>query len=445
MDRGIFRALVSDNAWLDGANVELWFETFLPDPFQPRHLRLSDDRRRVHLVVGPRQAGKSTLIWKTLAERGEPAFYINCEDPSMREWLTSPARFLVDLSEIGAGEGLPLFFEEVQALDEAGLFLKGLVDRKIGRAIYATGSSAFDLESRTRETLAGRARRHLLLPFSIDELPGSDHPSGSLLERAERRRLAKRAAVLGNYPGVWASSRPEDELADLAEAFVLRDVSDRFDIRHLGAFRKIVQLAASQIGNLVNFSEWASLAAIANDTVAHYCQLLDGAHIIRLVRPFVGGKRAEITSSPKVFFLDNGLRNQIFGGFTSLEERADRGALMENLAFSELSKVLNPLLDGLRYWRSKSGAEVDFVVEHQGRLLAVEVKAGDAHGKVGRGQRSFVEAYRPERLLVVNDGEHPSREVGESQVDFLGIERLAGTVRHWLDHPPGRIPRDASA
>jgi len=427
------RTLAADNPWMEGGNISDWYARFLPDPFWPRELELAPDPRRVNLVVGPRQAGKSTLIWKTLERTGEPALYLNCEDPSIRQWLTSPALFLADLDELRVG-AVPLFFEEVQVLDDAGLFLKGLVDRRTGRRIYATGSSAFDLEARTRETLAGRAHRHLLLPFSIAELPldAAGAASSGPLASLRRRRLVARMAVFGGYPAVLASPRPETELADLAEAFVLRDASDRFKIRHLGGFRKLVQLAASQIGNLVNFSEWASLAAISNDTVADYCRLLEDAHVLRLIRPFVGGKRAEITSAPKVYFLDNGLRNQIFGGFQPFDERADRGTLLENLVFTELSKVLNPLLDGLRYWRTKAGAEIDFVVEHQGRLLVVEVKAGDTRGNVGRGQRSFLDAYSPERLLVVGQGDHSTREVGSTPVDFLGVEDLAPAVRGWL-------------
>ena len=151
-------------------------------------------------------------------------------------------------------------------MEEAGLFLKGLVDRRTGRAIYATGSSAFDLEARTRESLAGRAHRHLLLPFSVAELAAARGAGqGRLIAKEKRRRRVERMLIYGAYPAVWTASAPERELADLAEAFVLRDVSDRFQIRHLEGFRKVVQLAASQIGNLVNFSEWASLAAISND------------------------------------------------------------------------------------------------------------------------------------------------------------------------------------
>ena len=159
MDEHLIRALRVANPWLRGEPLGPWFERFLPPVYVHRRLRLQPDH----------QAGKSTLIWQTLASGGRPALYLNCEDPSVRTWLRSPALFLADLEEI-APEVPILFFEEVPALPEAGLFLKGLVDHKTGKEIYATGSSSFALEAETRESLAGRARRHLLLPLSLSEI-----------------------------------------------------------------------------------------------------------------------------------------------------------------------------------------------------------------------------------------------------------------------------------
>jgi zinc protease len=88
-------------------------------------------------------------------------------------------------------------------------------------------------------------------------------------------------------------------------------------------------------------------------------------------------------------FLDNGIRNQLFGGFGAVESRADHGTLFENLVFSELAKLTNPLLHTVRDWRSKAGAEVDFVIAHQGRILACEAKAGDARGRLSRSSMRF--------------------------------------------------------
>ncbi|MEE8524805.1 MAG: ATP-binding protein [Thermoanaerobaculia bacterium] len=438
MDEPLIRALRTANPWLRGEPLEPWFERYLPPVYIQRRLRVVADHRVV-LVVGPRQAGKSTVIWKILADAGRPALYLNCEDPSIHTWLHSPALFLADLEEL-APDVPVLFFEEVQALPEAGLFLKGLVDHRTGKKIYATGSASFDLEAKTRESLAGRARRHLLLPLSIAEIAEvSDRRQslagarpGAALRKADLADTIERLLVFGGYPTVHMAAEPRAELATLVESFIVRDASDRFRIRHVAALRKILELAASQIGNLCNFSEWAALAGISQNTVAEYCRLLEETHVLRLLRPFIGGKRAELTKAPKAYFLDNGIRNQIFGGFAAAKHRADRGALVENLVFSELYKNLNPLLDSVRYWRSKSKAEVDFVVEHQGRLLVCEAKAGDVRGKISRSARSFIDAYRPERFLIVHDGARENLDLGGTPVELLGLTELDATVRRFL-------------
>jgi predicted AAA+ superfamily ATPase len=425
IDQHLMRLLGTSNRWLQGAALQPWLKQRLPDRYLPRSLAIQAGDRAA-LVVGPRQTGKSTLIWKTVADLGRPVLFLSCEEPSIREWLRSPGLFLADIEEISPVT-TALFFEEVQALDNAGLFLKGLVDLHSRRQIYATGSSSFDLEDAIRESLAGRARRHLLLPFSIGEIAAT-------LESAQLPQLAldeavERLLIYGGYPTVHLSPQPVAELAGLVEAFVIRDASDRFRIRYPAALHKILELAASQIGNLFVFSEWAAVAGISNDTVSEYCSLLEQTHVIKLVRPYVGGKRAEITSAPKVFFIDNGIRNQLFGGFQPWQQRADRGPLLENLVFSELHKSLNPLLDRIRYWRSKSGAEVDFVVEHQGRLLAIEAKVGDVRGKVSRSARSFTEAYQPEALLIVSQGQYPESELGSTRVCFVTVAQVSQLLK----------------
>ena len=90
MDEQLIRTLRTANPWLRGEPLEPWFQRFLPASYVQRRLEVRAGRR-VALVVGPRQAGKSTLIWKTLADGGRPALFLNCEDPSVRTWLRSPA------------------------------------------------------------------------------------------------------------------------------------------------------------------------------------------------------------------------------------------------------------------------------------------------------------------------------------------------------------------
>ena len=282
-----------------------------------------------------------------------------------------------------------------------------------------TGSSSFTLKARTRESLAGRARRTLLLPFSVDEVAAT-LPSGLVPAVREARLLElwERITVFGGYPEPWLDDAPAPLLHHLVEAFVLKDASDLHDIERPLVFRKLLELAAADVGNLVNFSNWATVAQAARTTVVRYLTIAEEAHVLRLVPPFVGGQRAEITGTPKVYFLDNGLRNAVFGGFGASTGRADRGALWENAVYAELLKRVE-LLDEVFYWRSKSGAEVDFVVRRQGRLLAIEVKAGGLQRpKLTRAARSFLAAYRPVCLGVVNAALRLDTEVEGVAVRF---------------------------
>jgi predicted AAA+ superfamily ATPase len=403
MDPALLAILRTHNPWLDRpADQPALLAASLPEPFVPRRRRLELRPGRAELVVGPRQAGKSTWIREVLTHFADPVLVLHAEEPRIRELAHSPALALDALTEVLAPETL-LLLEEIQHLAEGPLFIKGLIDLDRTRRIVATGSSSFAFSARTRESLAGRARRTLLLPLSLQEVaalvPAELAPA---IRDARLHELWEKLVVTGGYPEPWFDPDPATTLHYLVESFVLKDTSDLHQIERPSVFRKLLELAAADIGNLVNLTDWASLAQASRNTVGRYLEIAEEAHVLRRVPPFAEGKRSEVTGTPKIFFLDNGLRNAVFGGFKASRERADRGALWENATFNELAKRLE-LLDEIRFWRSKSGAEVDFVVRRGDRLVAIEVKAGDLpRPTVSRGTHSFLEAYRPACLGVVN-------------------------------------------
>lgn len=421
MDAALETALQEDNPWIRSPEVlPRWLQHRLPERVVVRDLALRQGGRwekpgKAHLVIGPRQAGKSTMLWSHLAARTEPVLYLDCEQALVRDWCRSAPLFLAGLADLLRSR-VPLFFDEVQHLDDAGLFLKGLVDRRIGVPLLVTGSSSYHLASRTRESLAGRATRSRLLPFSFREvcadLAGAEPVSG---RRTRAERLA-RHVVVGGYPEVWLSDEPGPLLHDLVESFVLRDASDRFRIERPDVFRQLILLLARQVGSLVNLSEWASVLGAARETIAAYLALLEETHVASLLRPFAGGRRSELTSRPKVYLVDGGLRNQLVGDLRPLPGRADTGPLFEGWVFSELLKAM-PDDASLHYWRSTSGAEVDFVVSAKDRPVGVEVKAGPLRRPgLPRGARSFIDAYKPSRFVVANATLDHAERLGETEV-----------------------------
>ena len=379
---------------------------------------------RAHLVVGPRQAGKSTAIWSILASNPGHVLHLNCEEHLIREWCRSPGLFAGDLAD-WLPPGGTLFLEEAQWLDDAGLFLKGLVDARAGCRIAVTGSASFHLLARTRESLAGRATYHHVFPLSLAEVAPTAGSTVPAQHRREAREALERHLVFGGYPEAWTAEDPRPVLDDLVTAFVLRDASDRFHIARPDAFRLLLRLIAGQVGDLVSYSEWSRVLGIAATTVADYVALMEETHVLRCVRPFIGGRRAELTQAPKAYFIDNGLRNAVAGGFEALDRRIDIGKLLEGWVFSELHKRW-PEPGAVRYWRTRAGAEVDFVLEPEpGRLVAVEVKAsGGRRPGITRSLASFVEAYSPSLVMFVHRGDAHVEAMGSTEVRWIAAELL---------------------
>lgn len=435
VDQEVIAILRRDNGWLGNRRaLRSWLDDHVPTPFVTR-AAVEDNAAnwnrmdRAHLVVGPRQAGKSTAIWSHLVGQEEPVLFIDCELRPMREWCKTAPLFLADLDEL-VGAPVPLFFEEIQHLEEAGLFLKGLEDRRPGVPIFVTGSSAYHLRSKTRESLAGRATRTRLLPFSLAEVTddlGSEPPA---LRRALVQERLDRHVIFGGYPDVWLADDPGQILGELAAALAMPDGSELERIAKPEALRKLLRLIARQVGSLINLSEWASLLGISRPTVGAYLELLVDAHLVGLVLPFTGGRRSELTSRPKVYLLDNGLRNWLAGDLRPFDQIADPGPLLENWVYTELLKVL-PDDRAIHFWRSTAGAEVDFVVAGPKDRVAVEVKAGRMNRpKLPRACRSFIEAYGPRRMLLVNRTLDHTERLGETEVCWTPlvdlVERLSG-------------------
>ena len=433
MDRDLQTILLHDNPWIeDPGALGRWLGSHLPETFIPRDILDSAGGRwresdRAHLVVGPRQAGKSTAIWAHLGTVGKPALFIDCEQSLVQLWCRSAPLFLADLGEV-ATSPVTLFFEEAQHLENAGLFLKGIVDRGVGAPVLVTGSSSFHLGAKVRESLAGRATRERLLPLSLAEvshdlesLPGLAHSHASE-ERLERH------LVYGGYPDVWLGDSPEALLADLVEAIILRDASDLFRIGRPDAFRRLLRLAASQACNLVNLSEWASILGISRDTVASYLEILEASHVVAMVPPYAGGRRSELTKTPKIFFIDNGIRNHLVHSFRRPAERVDSGPAVENWVFGELRKTL-PFGMDIHFWRSTSKAEVDFVIDTGSAIVGLEIKAG-AIGRpsIPRSARSFIEAYRPKRFLMVSTDRFDPERIGATEVSWITLDEVASTM-----------------
>ena len=139
---------------------------------------------------------------------------------------------------------------------------------------------------------------------------------------------------------------------------------------------------------------------VSVSTIQSYLTILEKTYILSLLTPFVGNKRKEITSNPIFYFIDNGFRNQALHNLSmSLDTRQDIGLLVQSALFQELLKFkVQHFLDfKIHFWRTQSGAEVDFVLyKNQNCIIPIEAKYRTMKSPViSRAFRSFIEGYQP--------------------------------------------------
>jgi predicted AAA+ superfamily ATPase len=325
---------------------------------------------KILLIFGPRQAGKTTLAKKLLSEYGDPAAYFNCEEMSVRQHfaLGEPAKLKALL-----GDRKLVVLDEAQTIENIGAILKVFVDTYTGVQIIATGSSSFDLANKINEPLTGRAFSFTLLPLSLQEIR-----SVKPVDDTELHNLLR----FGSYPAIVAAGGNEEKeriIKNITTSYLYKDIFTFEKIKSPLHFEQLLKMLAYQVGSTVSLNELAENLAVSRQTTEKYLRLLEQSYVIRRVHSFSRNNRNEIRRSFKVFFLDAGVRNAIINDLRDTGDRTDTGALFEQWFFTELAKesALEIFGPDVRFWRTKQGLEIDFVVERAGDLRAYECKWGD--------------------------------------------------------------------
>ena len=399
------------------------------------------DGRHVITIVGPRQAGKSTLmnmlIRHLLSSGATPAaniFYFTTDDAETVTLLANIGDLLVFLRGNSTGSGrLYLFIDEVQRLASPGLFLKTLYDLDLDLKIVASGSSSLEIRSASKEHLVGRGRELVLYPLSFGDIAasrikglvasGGDIAQIQRLYGTDLLRTFQECAVWGTYPGVVTAAtmaERHDELQQIYQSYVLRDVSEFFRVQHTGIFNNLTALLAGSVGSQVQWETLAKTTKSSSQTIHGYVDLLEGTFVCRQVLPYTGNVVGSIRKMPKIYFIDCGLRNSVLSDFSALSSRSDCGHLVEQVVFQELCKILEPT-DRLCYWRMYAGShEVDFVVVRGESLVPVEVKdSGMKSPEIPDGISDFAQAFKPRGAIVMNRDFTGEAMSGATMVTFL--------------------------
>lgn len=325
-------------------------------------------RKKILIVYGARQVGKTTLVRAILKEHGSVDGYYNCEIPSIQDLLSSkePTQY----RKVFGGHKI-LVLDEAQNVPDIGLILKIMADHLPDLQVIATGSSSFELAQKTSEPLTGRAIGFTLYPFSYHEL-------STQFRSSERKVQLADWLVYGTYPEIALAGKKDGRilLDDLTNKYLFKDILIFQNLRRDDVVRKLLQLLAFQVGNEVSFQEIAKTLRVNVRTVIRYIDLLEKAFIIFRLTPFSRNLRKEITKKNKIYFFDLGIRNSIIQQYQPIDIRPDKGALWENYLIVERMKYwdIQQVIPNTYFWRTHDGQEIDYLEEMNGQINAYEFK-----------------------------------------------------------------------
>ncbi|MDP2338571.1 MAG: ATP-binding protein [Bacteroidota bacterium] len=352
-------------------------------------------KRKIVLVFGARQTGKTTLCNSILEGLSGRILKINGDEIKYLELLSSrdfsKMKLLVDGVDV-------LFIDEAQRIPDIGINLKIIYENMPELKMLITGSSSFELGNQVKEPLTGRTSTFKLMPFSLQEI----RQNASIFDIQQR---LEEFMLFGFYPEITHytnASEKEKYLTELSSSYLYKDVLELSNIRNSSKISNLLKLLAFQIGKEVSLNEIGQSLGMSQETVNSYIDLLEKSFIVFRLRGFSRNLRKEIGKRDKIYFWDLGVRNCIIQNFYPLTTRNDVGEMWENLIITERIKYLsnNQLNANTYFWRTYTGAEIDYVEERNGELFAYEIKYSKARNKA---PHTWIENYGNNFKCITKD------------------------------------------
>jgi len=327
---------------------------------------------RVITVLGPRQAGKTTLCKIAFPDYE----YVSLEDPDTRLYATEdPRGFLNQYSQY-------VIFDEVQRVPQLLSYIQTIVDEdNIKAQFILTGSHQLELSSAIAQSLAGRTAQLTLLPLSMSELDKNEELNADMLDGFMPGKHKDKINTARFYRSYF-------------QTYVERDVRLIINLKETAKFEKFVRLCAGRVGQLFNQSSLANDVGVSANTINDWVSVLEASFIIYRLQPYYENLGKRLIKSPKLYFIDTGLAAWLMGIETKTQMQRDplRGNLFENLIVIDILKSkLNQGKDPrLFFYRDSHGNEVDLVIQQGNNLLPIEIKSSQTwHSSFLKGINYF--------------------------------------------------------
>ncbi len=341
------------------------------------------------VLHGARQVGKTHILYylaKIVQEKGEQAHFIDLEDSRLKEILDKGVdSFISYLKEEGllSAKKIFIFIDEIQYLENPSSFLKIIADHHKEIKLLVSGSSSFNIKSKFQDSLVGRTVNFDIFNLSFDEFLLFKNYYVNFKEINTSKKILELVSLYeeyvkyGGYPKIVLTAEVEKKskyINQIIDTYVKKDIRDLAEIKDIDKFNRLLEVLASQSGQLLNITELANTVNLSKVTLEKYLFLLEETYIIKIVRPYSENKRKELFKTSKVFFFDTGLMNILW-----LKEfpKEILGGIFETSIFAEIIKKYGT--EKVYFWRTTDKREIDFILKDRNTPLPIEVKLNFAN------------------------------------------------------------------
>ncbi|MCX7338837.1 MAG: ATP-binding protein [Alphaproteobacteria bacterium] len=366
-----------------------------------KNIILKDLEKKIVLLVGPRQSGK-TYLAKDIAHSFPNSLYLNYDQINDRKIIRGQS--WLDQTDL-------LIFDELHKMPDWKNYIKGVFDTKSDKMrILVTGSARLDIYDQLGDSLAGRYFRHRLLPVSLSELRQAS-------EAVNIDRLLER----GGFPEPYFTPEVIDAnrwRLQYTNSLLSTDIFEIDTIHNLKGMRLVFDLLRNRVGSPISYKSLAEDVGVSPATIKKYIQILEAVFVVFAVTPYSRNIARSILKEPKIYFFDTAL------------VQADAGAKFENLVAVSLLKNVYARMDNkaedcsLHYLRTKDGREVDFAITNNNEIeTMIEVKLSDQ--TIGKSLRLFKTKYQHPAVQLVKS---IKKEYQDDEIQVLNAEKYLSNL-----------------
>ncbi len=393
------------------------------------------------ILLGSRQVGKTTIlkiISNRLREKKKNYIFLDLDLETNLEYFSSYENIIKYIQLQGYNPGkdsIVLLLDEFHRAGRAGKTLKNLYDHNSNIKIIATGSSSLEISNTISESMSGRKIEFRIFPLNFREflvfkgaaslisILDNYHIGDDFLPFVykEYEELIVENLIFGSFPGAVIENNPERKgrkIKDILNSYLRKDIREQLGFKDTVLYKKVLEFLGVTFATLLNTNTISKELGIYHKKTNEIINMAVETYIIDIIRPFSRNRKNEIIRNPKVYFEDTGMRNFLIKNMNmDLKLRLDTGALVENFVYNELIDKID-IFTEIKFWRTKNGTEIDFLLVKNQDMLPIEVKSG-SYTNVPRSLLFFCEKEKLSKAVIVT--KDVSKKLTKESIDFYFI------------------------